>query len=179
MACRWQALSRLLSHKTRLRAGSSLKSRYRASKASRVAAAVDREATSVARPCCAFCEIAVFLTACKGRRYRRASHPLGAPNLARAIDGMHWPCEGTPLCGLATAHPGKHAQPRRCRHQSSIADTHEHTEMNARIHATLFRRKLDLRRYRPLPPRSHSHQPLCLPIRAHGGRGVSESGSVQ
>ncbi len=72
-------------------------------------APVDREATVVARPRCAFCEIAVFFTACKGRRNRRASHRLGAPNpsLARAIGGMHWPCEGTPLCGLATAHPAR------------------------------------------------------------------------
>jgi hypothetical protein len=46
------------------------------------------------------------------------------------------------------------ARPPQAPHSPAAADTnlrsrtrsHEHTEMNARIHATLFRRKLDLRR---------------------------------
>ena len=50
-------------------------------------------------------------------------------------------------CGNRTPRETRTA--RRCRHQLSITDTHEHMQMNARIHATLYRRKLDLRRSRP------------------------------
>ena len=103
---------------------------------------VDREATSAARLRCAFREIAVF----KGRRNRRISHRLGAPNLARAIGGMHWPCKGTPLRGVDATHPGKDAQPRRCRHQ--LTDTHEYTETHTHTRNT----------------HTHEYTPHCIAV---------------
>jgi len=92
---------------------------------------------------------------------RRASHRLGAPNLARAIGGMHWPCEGTPVRSVATAHPGN-------MHSPATADS------NSRSRTHTSRRKYS-HEYKPhciavnstsagsaLPPRSHSHQPPAV-----------------